>query len=184
MQQLLPMALRSLLPKHVRHAIARLSFFFNTLYKKVVDVSTLDKLQNELVVTLCLLEKYFPPSFFDIMIHLTVHLIREVRLCGPVYFRWMYPFERFMKVLKGYVRNRNHPEGCIVECYIAEEAIEFCTEYLSNVDAIGVPSSTNVDHKVGAPIPGGHITKVDCNLLLQAHHYVLENTTIIQPYIE
>ena len=184
MQQLLPVALRSLLPKHVRHAIARLNFFFNALCKKVVDVSTLDKLQNELVVTLCLLEKYFPPSFFDIMIHLTVHLVREVRLCGPVYFRWMYPFERFMKVLKGYVRNRNHPEGCIVECYIAEEAIEFCTEYLSNVDAIGVPSSTNVDHKVGAPIPGGHITEVDCNLLLQAHHYVLENTTIIQPYIE
>ncbi|KAL6333211.1 hypothetical protein AAG906_028394 [Vitis piasezkii] len=167
MQQLLPVALRSLLPKH-----------------KVVDVSTLDKLQNELVVTLCLLEKYFPSSFFDIMIHLMVHLVREVRLCGPVYFRWMYPFERFMKVLKGYVRNHNHPEGCIVECYIVEEAIEFCTEYLSNVDAIGVPSITNVDHKVGAPIPGGHITEVDSNLLLQAHHYVLENTTIIQPYIE
>ncbi|KAL6334469.1 hypothetical protein AAG906_016009 [Vitis piasezkii] len=28
-----------------------------------------------------------------------------VRLCGPVYLRWMYPFERFMKVLKGYVQN-------------------------------------------------------------------------------
>ncbi|RVW24553.1 hypothetical protein CK203_090862 [Vitis vinifera] len=163
MQQLLPVALRSLLPKHVRHAIARLSLFFNALCKKVVDVSTLDKLQNELVVTLCLLEKYFPPSFFDIMIHLTVHLVREVRLCGPVYFRWMYPFERFMKVLKGYVRNRNHPEGCIVECYIAEEAIEFCTEYLSNVDAIGVPSSTNVDHKVGAPIPGEHMKWLKLN---------------------
>ncbi|KAL6349375.1 hypothetical protein AAG906_034031 [Vitis piasezkii] len=54
---------------------------------KVVDVSALDKLQNDLVVTLCLLEKYFPPSFFDIMLHLTVHLVREVRLCGPVYLR-------------------------------------------------------------------------------------------------
>ena len=96
----------------------------------------------------------------------------------------MYPFERFMKVLKGYVWNRNHPEGCIVECYIAKEAIEFCIEYLSNMHAIGVPGSTNVDHKVGVPIPGGHITEVDSNLLLQAHHYVLENTTIIQPYIE
>ncbi|GJR05846.1 reverse transcriptase domain-containing protein [Tanacetum coccineum] len=35
-------------------------------------------MQEELVVTLCLLEKFFPPSFFDIMIHLTVHLTREV----------------------------------------------------------------------------------------------------------
>ncbi|KAL6339385.1 hypothetical protein AAG906_032914 [Vitis piasezkii] len=116
---------------------------------KVVDVSALDKLQNDLVVTLCLLEKYFPPSFFDIMLHLTVHLVREVRLCGPVYLRWMYPFERFMKVLKGYVRSRNRPEGCIAECYIAEEAIEFCIEYLSNVDVIGIPISANIDQKLG-----------------------------------
>ena len=87
MQQLLPIALRFILPKHVRLAIYRLSFFFNALCSKVVDVSTLDELQNQLVVTLCLREKYFPPSFFDIIIHLTVHLVREVRLCGPVYFR-------------------------------------------------------------------------------------------------
>ena len=89
-----------------------------------------------------------------------------------------------MKVLKGYFRNHNRPKGCIAECYLVEEAVEFYIGYLSNVDAIGVPSITNVDHKVGAPIPGGHITEVDCTLLLQAHHYVLENTTIIQPYIE
>ncbi|RVW30064.1 hypothetical protein CK203_115143 [Vitis vinifera] len=44
---------------------------------KVVDVSALDKLQNDLVVTLCLLEKCFPPSFFDIMLHRTVHLARR-----------------------------------------------------------------------------------------------------------
>ncbi|KAI5317270.1 hypothetical protein L3X38_036977 [Prunus dulcis] len=61
-----------------------------------------DKLEEDVVVTLCLLEKYFPPSFFDIMVHLVVHLVREVRLCGPVYFRWMYPFERYMKLLKGW----------------------------------------------------------------------------------
>ena len=184
MQQFFPVLLRSILPKHVRNAICRLSFFFNALCSKVVDVPSLDELQNEIVVTLCLFEKYFPPSFFDIMMHLTVHLVREVRLCGLVYFRWMYPFERFMKVLKGYVRNRTRPEGCIVECYIAEEGIEFCTEYLSNVDAIGIPSSSNIDQKVGAPIFGGHTMKVDSNLWLQAHHYVLENTSIVQPYIE
>ncbi|KAL6334208.1 hypothetical protein AAG906_006801 [Vitis piasezkii] len=184
MQQLLPVSLQSILPKHVRNAICRLSSFFNALCSKVVDVPTLDELQNEVVVTLCLFEKYFPPSFFDIMVHLTVHLVREVRLCGPVYLRWMYPFERFMKVLKGYVRNRNRPEGCIAECYIAEEGIEFCTEYLSNVEAIGIPSTSNIDQKVGASIFGGHTMKVDSNLWLQAHHYVLENTTIIQPYVE
>ncbi|KAL4032723.1 hypothetical protein IC575_005804 [Cucumis melo] len=89
LQQLLPVAIRSVLPKH--------------------------KLQEDIVITLCLLEKYFPPSFFTIMVHLTVHLVREVKLCGPIYLRWMYSFERFMKVIKNAVRNRNRLEGCIVE---------------------------------------------------------------------
>ena len=46
----------------------------------VTKLDELDKLQEELCVTLCLLEKHFPPSFFDVMIHLTVHLTREVKL--------------------------------------------------------------------------------------------------------
>ena len=103
MQQFLPLAIRSIMPQHVRHTIIRLCFFFNAICNKEVNIDQLSTIQKDLVETLCLFEKYFPPSFFDIMIHLTVHLVREVQLCGPVYFRWMYPFERFMKVLKGYV---------------------------------------------------------------------------------
>ena len=184
MQQLLLVSLWSIFPKHVTNAICRFSSFFNALCSKVVDVPTLDELQNEVVVTSCLFEKHFPPSFFDIMMHFTMHFEREVRLCGPVYLRWMYPLERFMKVLKVYVWNRNQSEGCIIECYIAEEGIEFCTKYLSNVEAIGIPSTSNIDQKVGASIFGGHTMKVDSNLWLQAYHYVLENTTIIQPYVK
>ena len=185
MQQLLPVAIRSVLPKHVRYAITRLCFFFNALCAKVVDVSTLNDVQQDMAVTLCLLEKYFPPLIFDIMLHLTVHLVREVRLCGPVYMRWMYPFERYMKVLKGYVRNRNRPEGCIAECYIAEEALEFCTEYISGMDAIGIPCSMKDEWKCGKPLLGGHtITIHDYKLVEKAHHYVLQNTTLMQPYIE
>ena len=69
--------------------------------------------------------------------------------------RWMYPFERYMKVLKGYVRNHNRPEGCIAECYIAEEALEFCTEYLSGINAIGIPSRMKDKWKCGKPLLGG-----------------------------
>ncbi|TYK20459.1 putative serine/threonine-protein kinase nek2 [Cucumis melo var. makuwa] len=43
-----------------------------------------------------------------------------------------------MKVLKNYVRNRHHPEGCIAESYIVEEAIEFCSDFLFGVDPIGL----------------------------------------------
>ncbi|CAL2256476.1 unnamed protein product [Prunus armeniaca] len=182
MQQLLPVAIRSVLEKPARYAITRLCFFFNAICAKTVDVSKLDKLEEDVVVTLCLLEKYFPPSFFDIMVYLVVHLVREVRLCGPVYFRWMYPFERYMKVLKGYVHNHTRPQGCIAEWYIAEEAVEFCTEHLSDVSTVGVPSS----HKMGVskPLSGCTVSVVDRDLLNQAHLYVLENTEEVLPYIE
>ena len=99
--------------------------------------------------------------------------------------RWMYPFERYMKVLKGYVRNRNYPEGCIAECYIAKEALEFCTEYLSGIDAIGIPSSMKDECKYGKPLLGGRAMTInEYNLVERAHHYVLKNTTIMQPYIK
>ncbi|KAA0058195.1 hypothetical protein E6C27_scaffold274G005160 [Cucumis melo var. makuwa] len=68
---------------------------------------------------------YFPPSFFDILTHLVIHLGREVRLCGPVQFRWMYPFKRYMKTLKGFVRNQSCPEGCIAERFLPKNASSF-----------------------------------------------------------
>ena len=100
MQQLLPAAVRGILPEKVRVVITRLCFFINAICRKVVDPKQLDDLENEAVIVLCELEMYFPPSFFDIMVHLIVHLVREIRLCGPVFLRWMYPVERYMKVLK------------------------------------------------------------------------------------
>ena len=103
MQQLLPIALRSIISDPVKYAIIRLCFFFNSLRTTVVDVTKLDQMEEDIALTLCLLEKCFPSSFFDIMIHLTTHLVNEVRLCGPIYLRWMYPFERNTKGLKAYV---------------------------------------------------------------------------------
>lgn len=102
MQQLLPVAIRSVLPSHVRNAIIRLCRFFKDLCARVVDVKRLPEIQNDIVITLCLLEKYFPPSFFDIMVHLPVHLVREVEVGGPVFFRWMYAFERYIDSLSSH----------------------------------------------------------------------------------
>ncbi|KAH0742801.1 hypothetical protein KY290_030794 [Solanum tuberosum] len=61
------------------------------------------------------------------MVHLVIHLPREAKLGGPVQNRWMYPIERFLRILKCYVRNRNHPEGCMAEGYIVEECIILCS---------------------------------------------------------
>ncbi|GJS45438.1 retrovirus-related pol polyprotein from transposon TNT 1-94 [Tanacetum coccineum] len=153
---------------------------------KEIILQELDKMQAELVVTLCLLEKFFPLSFFDIMIHLTVHLTREVKLCGPIGFRWMYPFERCMKVIKGHVRNRNKPEGCIAEETIAEETIEFFSEYHKSIETIGIPPDKHetYENEEGKPLSAKKTSEVSAKLFQKAHLYVIHNTYEIVPYIE
>ena len=122
------------------------------------------------------------------MINLTVHIIREVKLCGPIYPRWMYPFERFMKVIKNSVRNRYRPEGCIAESYLIEEAIEFCSDFLSGVDPVRLGTRKSQDHldtsNIGRPLSMGVPFRPEQELLRQAHRYVLENTIDVQPYME
>ncbi|WP_240450275.1 DUF4218 domain-containing protein, partial [Streptomyces sp. S1] len=86
-----------------------------------------------------------------------------------------------MKVLKGYVKNRNRAEGCIVESYIAEESVEFCSEYLSTAEAIGLPKSTNFDWKrlsVGVP---SQVNRCEWE---KACLYTVHNRVEVEPFIE
>jgi hypothetical protein len=96
MQNLLPMALRGLLKPPVRQAIIQLCNFYNELCQRELRREKLARLESDVAEIMCKLERHFPPSFFDVMVHLTIHLVREARLGGPVHFRWMYPFERYI----------------------------------------------------------------------------------------
>ncbi|XP_060966901.1 uncharacterized protein LOC133035137 [Cannabis sativa] len=184
MQHLLPIAIRSVLPKNVRECLTHVCIFFNRLCGKELELDKLDALHEHVVKTLCNLEKFFPPSFFDIMIHLMVHLVREARLCGPVWARWMYPFERNMKVLKSYVRNHYRPEACMVECYISEEAVEFCSEYMAGVEAIGISKPRTDPDDVDRGLRGkGTMVTVSKLELDQAQLVVMNNNAEVQPYI-
>jgi hypothetical protein len=80
------------------------------------------------------LERTFPPAFFDVMVHLVVHLPDEALLLGPVQYGWMYPIERKLCTLKRYVRNRARLEGSIAEAYIADECLTFCSKYMDDVE--------------------------------------------------
>ncbi|KAM6581203.1 hypothetical protein CsatA_004977 [Cannabis sativa] len=184
MQHLLPIAIRSVLPKNVRECLTHVCIFFNRLCGKELELDKLDALHEHVVKTLCNLEKFFPPSFFDIMIHLMVHLVREARLCGPVWARWMYPFERNMKVLKSYVRNHYRPEACMVECYISEEAVEFCSEYMAGVEAIGISKPRTDPDDVDRGLRGkGTMVTLSKLELDQAQLVVMNNNAEVQPYI-
>jgi len=54
----------------------------------------------------------------------------------------MYPVKRYIKILKAYVKNHYLPEASMIERYIAEESIEFCSEYMSKANPIGLPANS------------------------------------------
>ncbi|XP_063949039.1 uncharacterized protein LOC108203290 [Daucus carota subsp. sativus] len=184
MQHLLPVAIRGILPKHVRLVITKLCFFFNAICSKVIDPMTLDKLQADIIVTLCEFEMYFFHSFFDIMVHLVVHLVREVKICGPLYMHQMYPFERFLCILKAYVRNRRLPEASIVEGYTIEETIGFCTDYLASNDRVGIPISRHEGRLQGQGTLGHKMISPSAEMLDRAHLFVLQHMTDVHPYLQ
>ena len=94
MQDLLPVALRCCMSKKVTSCIIELSNIMKAICGKVLDVQELQKVQDRAALTLCNMEKIFPPSFFTIMVHLIIHLPHEAILDGPIFYRWMYPIER------------------------------------------------------------------------------------------
>ncbi|KAG7533210.1 Transposon En/Spm-like [Arabidopsis thaliana x Arabidopsis arenosa] len=189
LQNLLPVALRGLLPKGPRVAISRLCNYFSRLCQRVIDPEKLITLESELVETLCQLERYFPPSLFDIMFHLPIHLAREARLGGPVHFRWMYPFERYMKTLKAYVKNFARPEACMAEGYLAGECMAFCLEFLQNSLSLPEAVNRNEDVESNSLILEGRTLQKATQVTLTskereiAHRYVLMNMAVMDPYI-
>jgi hypothetical protein len=42
-----------------------------------------------------------------------IHLAYQIFVLGPSYMHYMYLYEHHMVTMKGYVRNRTHPEGFI-----------------------------------------------------------------------
>ncbi|XP_020098574.1 uncharacterized protein LOC109717295 isoform X1 [Ananas comosus] len=192
MQDILPLALRAFMPKEVLAVVFELSCFFKGLCSKALNPKDLDDLEYRAPLTLCHMEKIFPPSFFTIMVHLVIHLAAEAKLGGPVHYRWMYPIESSMMRLKSYVRNKAQPEGSIAEGYIAEECLTFCSRYFEGVETIFNRSRRNCDNVNSGEdfmfLSGGRaIGKVESVILgeiflAQAHRYVLLHYEKISDY--
>lgn len=87
MHYLLQVVIRKMLPKNVSLALIRLGNFFRAICSKVIRRRDVDKMQSEINEIECDLEKIFPPTFFDIMEYLPIHLVDEIKLGGPTHLR-------------------------------------------------------------------------------------------------
>ncbi len=116
------------------------------------------------------------------MKHLLIHMVEELELCGLVHTHWMYPVAHYLKTLKRFVRNRARLEGNVVEGYVLQEALRFCTNYLQNFTA----TSRRVWDEIKNPCMNdemfqgnGEAQLLTTNLRDMAHSFVLQNVDLM-----
>jgi hypothetical protein len=107
----------------------KLSYFYRLICAKQVSKSMMQKLEKEIAVLVCKMEKIFPHEWFNAMQHLLVHLPWKTKIGGPAQFRWMYSQERELKKLRVTVRNKARVEGCIAEAFTCKEITNFSSKY-------------------------------------------------------
>ena len=122
-------------------------------------------------------------AFFDVMVHLLVHLCKEIEYGGPAHVRSMWPIERYLNKLKSYVRNRSKPEGSIAEGYMAEECLIFCSRFLDGDGGSKITKNAKREsfpEKVEFPIgtrrnKDGTSMYLDESEWMAIHRYILFN---------
>ncbi|XP_050218270.1 uncharacterized protein LOC126669032 [Mercurialis annua] len=153
---------------------------------QTIDLESIGKLQVQIINILCKLEMIFPPVFFDVMVHLAVHLPMEAKLGCLV-------LAHFKIVCSQMAR----PEGSITADYLVNECLTFCSRYLVGVDIKHNRMPRNYDsdnspsEKVGLEIfkeVGRGFGKSNHHRLTlsetaQCHSYVLYNCDEVLSFI-
>jgi hypothetical protein len=128
--------------------LAELSYFYRQLCAKEITVEMIQKLEKEIPMLLCKMEKTFPPWFFNPMQHLLIHLPYEAKVGGPVQYRWMYHIEKVLRYLKPIDGNRARVEGCIAEAFTLKEVAYFSSVYIVGEHNVNAPMMRyNVDEE-------------------------------------
>jgi hypothetical protein len=116
--------------------LAELSYFYRQIYAKEISKKLMWRLEKDIVVLVCKMEKVFPPGFKNCMQHLLVHLPWEVLARGPVQFRLMYSQKRELKKLRVMMWNKARVEGCIAEAFAVREITLFSSKYFSDANNV------------------------------------------------
>jgi Domain of unknown function (DUF4218) len=136
-------------------------------------------MREKVDLMMCHLEQTLPPGFFVMQTHLLCHLVDEVAIAGPVHARWMYWVERYMKVLKSWVRQPARPEGSMAMGYLTSESLFFLGGIIGSLDreAPTAWEEAQDEKQSGLRLLGASKKRLLGGgvFILQVHNYVLEN---------
>ena len=86
-----------------------------------------------------MVEKDLSTSFFDIQVHLLIHLVDEIDIVGVVSFCWIFWVERFMGFLKSLLFQKAWLEGSMAKGWMLDESMYYLAMYLGCIDEATPP---------------------------------------------
>jgi hypothetical protein len=114
-----------------------------------------------------------------------IHHVDQIHTLSSLYLHSMFSYERYLVVLKSYVRNRAHPKGSIMKGYTTEEVVECYIDYVKDGKRIGLPIPLHESRLRGRGRMGQKsFVDRDYNSVSEAHFSVLQQLKIDAPYIE
>jgi hypothetical protein len=140
MKKLFSVMFHKYLDDDVWTALAELRHFYRQLCAKEIKKDMMKKLEEEIPVLLCKLEKIFPPRWFNLMQYLLVHLPYEAKIEGPQQHMWMYHIERILKKLRAMIHNKAKIEDCITEEFKLKEITYFSSVYFTEHHNVNAPT--------------------------------------------
>ncbi|XP_029125539.1 TMV resistance protein N [Cajanus cajan] len=142
---------------------------------EIPDLSMARKLERISLID-CISLRELHPSITSLPKLTELELIRWRFDCVA---QFILPVERYIEILKGYVKNKYRPEASIMERYIAKEAIEFYSGYMSKSEPVGIPKTRHDGKHFGkglVEIPDlsmarklERISLIDCISLRELH---------------
>jgi hypothetical protein len=87
--------------------------------------------------------------------------------------------------MKGYVRNRAHPEGFMIEGYTTKEVIKCYADYIKDGKPICVPVSWHHDRPFGKQTKGPkQIIDATYERVHETHFSIMHQLVVVRPYVK
>jgi hypothetical protein len=87
MQTLIPLDYRDLLSKRIWDALTEINHLFKDICSNKLQTQQMERLETNIVQTICKLEMIFFSLFLDSIEHLPMHLQFEANVGGPIQYR-------------------------------------------------------------------------------------------------
>ncbi|XP_071135395.1 uncharacterized protein [Mytilus edulis] len=132
--------IKGLLPKRQETTLFTVLEVIVRMTQQEFEISEIKQLQDDTHAALALLERDFPLSLQNLVTHLLHHIVDGIAENGPLYGRWLFPYERANGWMSRQGLKKGGEEATIMETYVI---YDWCVYMMLSQKMMPATSNTN-----------------------------------------